>query len=104
MVRLALQAARSTRHRFAAKGAERVVAPVLFAVGKIVAIPMNIARDKQVQPPVAVVVSPCHTRRPVPKLHSGLLGYIRKRPIVIVSIEPVLSVVGNIDVRPTRSE
>ena len=52
---------------------------------------MNIARDKQIELTVSVVVPKACAVGPVAQGNSGFFGNIGERPIMIVVIETVLS-------------
>ncbi len=61
---------------------------------------MHVSGNKQIQPPIAVVVAPRCSGRPVAKLHAGLLRNVGKRSVVIVVVQPILAPVGNKNIRP----
>ncbi len=67
---------------------------------QVVAVKVHIAGHVQVQQPVAVVVSPGRSGRPVAKRHAGCFRLVCEGPVVVVVVEPVLPVVAHIDVRP----
>ena len=100
MIRFALQSSRSARDRSTTKHAEGVADPVLLGYRQVLAIEMQVACDKQIQPSIPVIVTPRRTRRPVAQRHPSLLSHVGKGPIMIVAIEPILSPVRDVDIRP----
>src|ERR1035441_8991419 len=63
-------------------------------------IVMHIARNEQIQPPVAVIVTPRSAIGPVAQRYARLLGYVSERAVVVVVVQPILSVVGHKDIGP----
>src|SRR5580658_924006 len=103
MIWLALQAARPTTHLLASKRTECVSPAIFRRRGKIFAVVMQISGDKQIQPPIAVVVAPCGAGMPCRRIverYAGLLGNIGKRSVVIVVVEAVLAPVRHKDIGP----
>ena len=68
--------------------------------GLMIEIVVHVAGHKQIEPPVAIVVSPGRAVRPVPQRDTGLFGNIAKRPVVIVVVEAVLAEVADEDIGP----
>ncbi len=61
---------------------------------------MHIARHKEIQPPVAVVVAPSCAGRPAACRDPGFLSNISKGAIVVVMEEPIFTVVRHVNIRP----
>ena len=66
----------------------------------MVHVPVNVSRDKQIQPAVSVVIAEGGTGRPVSQRNARSFGYVGKCAVVIVVIEAVFPIVGDVDVRP----
>ena len=61
---------------------------------------MNVAWNKEVEQAVAVVIAPCCSGGPAAENDASLLGDISERAIVIIVVEAVFAVVGDVDVGP----
>ena len=68
--------------------------------GQMVAVEMDVSRNKQIQAPIAVIVAPRSAGRPIPQLHAGFFRDIGKRPVVVVVVQAVLAPVGHVNIRP----
>src|SRR5437762_125557 len=68
--------------------------------GGMFGIEPHVTWHKQIQQAIPIIVAPSWPCGPTAKSDAGFLRSISKRSIVIVVIETVLSVVGNVDVRP----
>src|SRR5581483_8269851 len=55
--------------------------------------------DKKIQAPVVVVIEPHGARRPSRCGDSGLLRYIRERPIAVIVIENATAVLSYVQIR-----
>ena len=98
MVGFTFQAARSAHHLHTAELAQR---RAVVARNRLVRhIVVNVAGHKEIEAPVAVVISPRGSRRPVAQRHAGLLGNVGERAVMVVVIKPVLAEVADIDIRP----
>src|SRR5437763_16018291 len=67
---------------------------------RMVGIELHVTWHKQIQQAIPIIVAPSWPCGPTTKSDAGFLRHISKRSIVIVVIEAVLSVIGNVDVRP----
>src|ERR1035437_3244868 len=100
MIGFAMQTPRTAHHLDAAKLAKAeggLAIPLARLIGEAV---VHIAGNEQIQTAIAVVIAPGGARRPVAQPPPRLLGYVGKRPVMVVPVEAVLAVVGDIDVRP----
>ena len=61
----------------------------------------HIARHEKIKKAVMIIVAPRGTCGPATKTDTSFSGNVCKRTIVIVVIQPILAVVGDIDVRPS---
>src|SRR5579862_217068 len=99
VVGLALKAARAACESIdAAKAAVGVSNNFTFGIGKPVQIEVHVPADEKVEQPVTIVVSPRGACGPVAKRDTRFFGHVGKRPIAIIVIESVLSIVGHKDV------
>ena len=62
---------------------------------------LGIAGDKQIQQAIMIVITPGRTRRPSAERDASFLCDVRKGPIMIVVIKPVLAKIGDVDIWPT---
>src|SRR5215467_14417169 len=67
---------------------------------RMIGIEMHIARHKQIQQTIPVVVAPGWPRGPTTKSDAGFLRHIGKRPIMIVMVKTIFAVVRDVNVRP----
>src|SRR5215470_796012 len=51
---------------------------------RIIQIKFHVARNKQIEPPIVIVIAPSCSRRPASERYSRLLRNIRERSIMIV--------------------
>src|SRR5450432_1110132 len=63
-------------------------------------IPVDITGNEEIQFAVSIVIAESGSGRPVPERDARSFGYVTKRPIVIVVVKAILSVVGDVDVGP----
>ena len=68
--------------------------------GRIVGIEFHVARNKQIEKAIVVVVAPGRARRPAAQRDSSLFRDIGERAVMIVVVEAVLAEIGNVDVGP----
>ena len=66
----------------------------------MVHIPVNVSRDKEIKLAVSVVIAEGGTGGPVSKCNARSFGYIGKRAVVIIVVEAILPVIGDVDVGP----
>ena len=100
MVALARQAARPAHHIDSAKLAEIGRDGALSRDRRMVGIELHISRNKQIEPPVVVVIAPGRARGPASQRHACLLGDVGKSTVVVVVIEAVAAIVSHVDVGP----
>src|SRR5580700_5871884 len=63
-------------------------------------IVVEITGDKEIEPSIPVIIAPRRAIGPVSESHSSLLGDIGKCSVMIIAVQPVLTEVGNEDIRP----
>src|SRR5256885_15643978 len=68
---------------------------------RLLVIELDIVRNIEIQPPVAVIVCKSRTGAPMRVPYLGFLSHIRERPVVVIAIELVGTVVANIQIWPT---
>src|SRR5262249_31951803 len=65
----------------------------------MVGIEMHVARHKQIQQAISIVVTPGWPRGPPSKTDAGCFSHVGERPIVVVVVETILAIVRDVDVR-----
>ena len=63
-------------------------------------VPVDVAGHEDIEQSVAVIITKAWTGGPVAKSYSGRFGDIGKRPVVIIVLESILSVIGHVKVWP----
>src|SRR5882762_4565955 len=100
MVGLSRQTSRPAHHCNAAKLAKIGRNYPLSCDRWMIKIKLHVSWNKQIEPPVVVIITPRRSCRPSPQCHPSLLGDVGKSAVVVVVIQPVLAVVCDVDVRP----
>src|ERR1019366_9253404 len=100
VVRLAGEPAGTTFHRYAAHLAKGRNRRSCFGTWLVLDVVMDISRDIEVKPAVAVVIAPGCTVRPVAQRHSSLFRNIGKGSVMIVVVKTVLAEVGYKNIWP----
>src|SRR5579863_4359429 len=100
MIALTRQSPRAAHHINSTKLARPRRPPALARNRRILRIELYVPRNEQIQKSITVVIAPSRARRPSSQRHSRLLRHIGKSSIVIVVVKPVLSKIGNINIRP----
>src|SRR6185437_3693158 len=67
----------------------------------MIGIELHVSRNKQIELPVVVVVTPGRARGPASERDAVLLRYVGKCSVVVVVIEPVAAIVSHVDVGPS---
>src|SRR5215467_15096615 len=67
---------------------------------RMVGIEMHVARHKQIQQTIPIIVAPGWPRGPTAKSDASFLRHIRKSSIMVVVVKTILAVVRDVDVRP----
>src|SRR5882724_1470904 len=68
---------------------------------RMIDVVFHIARHEKIKKAVMIIVAPRGTCGPATKTDTGFSGNVGKSTIVIVVIQPILTVVGDVDVRPS---
>src|SRR6266536_4414601 len=71
---------------------------MLAAEPVLIETPVEIARHKQVQPAVVVVIEEARARAPAPGCHAGPRGGIGESAIAVVAVERVSAISGDVQV------
>ena len=100
MVGFSRQTSRPAHHGNASKLAKIGRNDALSCNRWMFQIKLHVTWNKQIQPPVVVVITPSRSCRPSPQCHTGLLGDVGESAVVVVVIQAVLAVVCDVDVRP----
>ena len=101
VVALSRQAAGPAHHIDPAKLAEIRGYGSLTRDRRMIGIELHVSRNKQIEPPVVVVVTPGRARGPASERDAVLLRYVGKCSVVVVVIEPVAAIVSHVDVGPS---
>ena len=100
MVRLALQSAWSATGIGPAKRAVGETYNIRTRYRRMVHIEVNVARDKEIQLAVPVIIAKRSPGGPIAQRHPGLFGHIGKCAVMIVVVQPVFAIVGDINIWP----
>src|SRR5260370_16527249 len=101
MITRAGQPRRTTHHVNSAKPENGRRHSRLVRRRRIIGVELHISRHEQVEQSVMIVIAPSGAGGPTTECHSRLLANVRKSPVVLVVVEPILAVVSNINIRPT---
>src|SRR5712691_10661691 len=100
MVGLSRQTARPAHHGNASKltkiGRNNALSCDLW----MFKIKLHVTWNKQIQPPVVVIITPSKSGRPSPQCHTSFLADVGESAVVVVMIKAVLAIVCIADVRP----
>jgi hypothetical protein len=61
---------------------------------------VNVAGNKQVEPPVAVVVAKARAGGPVAQRDAGSFSHVGKGSVVVVVVQAVFAVVADVEIGP----
>src|SRR6266480_7756799 len=101
MVAFSRQTSRPTHHGNASKLAKIRRKEALSCDRWMFQIKLQVTWNKQIEQPVVVIITPGRSGRPSLQCYPGLLGDVGESAVVVVVIQAVLAVVGDVDVRPT---
>ena len=76
----------------------RAVAFFVFAAPDVVEIPIQIAKDDQIQKPVAIQIDPRRAGGPPASRDAGLLRHVGERAVAVVVVELVAAIGGYIKI------
>src|SRR5437870_3412106 len=99
------QTAWSTHHRHTAKLTKVLTYAARLVClggtpGKVVQVDLHVARDKQIQPAVSVVIAPGRSRAPAFARYTNFLRNVSERTVTVVVIQTRNAEVANVDVWP----
>src|SRR2546430_8106745 len=100
MVGLSRQTSRPTHNGNASKLAKIRRKEALSCDRWMFQIKLQVTWNKQIEQPIVVIITPGRSGRPSPQCYPGLLGDVGESAVVVVVIQAVLAVVGDVDVRP----
>ena len=95
-IRFARKSARAALHGDAAVLARLVPAEIR----QMIEIDFDVAADEQIEPAVPIVIGEAAACGPAPGGHTGLLGDVRERAVMVVAVEPIPAQGGDVEVFP----
>src|SRR5258708_28301538 len=67
---------------------------------RVIGIELRVARNKQIEIAIVIIVAPCSAGRPSPEGYTSSFRNVGKRAVAIVMIETILAEVRYVYVRP----